>query len=83
MAETFSLGTKLAIGLVRFYQRRISPLFSSRCRYTPTCSQYAIEALKIHGLIKGCWLTIKRVLKCQPLYDGGYDPVPPNNNPHK
>ncbi|CAG9294974.1 membrane protein insertion efficiency factor YidD [Celerinatantimonas diazotrophica] len=67
----------LLIGLIRFYQLAISPLIGPRCRFTPTCSNYAIEALKVHGLIKGSWLSIKRLLKCQPLHSGGYDPVPP------
>lgn len=83
MAKTYSLGTKIAISLVRGYQLVISPLIGPRCRFVPTCSQYAIEALKIHGVVKGCWLTLKRILKCHPLCDGGYDPVPPNIHPNK
>ncbi len=78
MAKTYSFATKIAISLVRGYQLTISPLIGQRCRFVPTCSQYAIEALKMHGVLKGCWLTSKRILKCHPLCDGGYDPVPPN-----
>ena len=62
--------------LIRFYQLVISPWFPSSCRYTPTCSQYGIEALKKHGLLKGGWLTIKRLGRCHPWGGQGYDPVP-------
>ena len=64
------------IVLVRFYQLCISPLTPSACRFTPTCSQYALEALRKHGLIKGLWLTVKRLLRCHPWGGSGYDPVP-------
>lgn len=67
---------KLLIGLVRFYQLFISPLKPPSCRFYPTCSSYAIEALKIHGPIKGLWLTLRRVGKCHPLHPGGVDLVP-------
>lgn len=62
--------------LVRFYQLCISPLTPAACRYTPTCSQYAIEALRKHGVIKGGWLAVKRILRCHPWGGSGYDPVP-------
>ena len=62
--------------LIKFYRRFISPILPSSCRYTPTCSQYAIEALQKHGLMKGVWLTIKRILSCNPWGGSGYDPVP-------
>ncbi|ELY9176242.1 membrane protein insertion efficiency factor YidD [Escherichia coli] len=61
----------------RVYQRLISPLLGPHCRFTPTCSSYGIEALRRFGVIKGSWLTVKRVLKCHPLHPGGDDPVPP------
>ena len=64
------------IGLVKFYQHFISPLTPSACRYTPTCSQYTLEALQKHGHIKGTWLGIKRIARCQPWGGSGYDPVP-------
>ncbi len=67
---------RLLIALVRFYQKRISPTKIPCCRFTPTCSQYAIEALEKHGAIKGTALAIWRVLRCSPLCKGGYDPVP-------
>ncbi|RYJ41881.1 membrane protein insertion efficiency factor YidD [Flavobacterium beibuense] len=62
--------------LIRFYQGAISPFLPSACRYTPTCSQYTIEALQIHGLFKGGWLGIKRIVSCNPWGGRGYDPVP-------
>lgn len=68
---------KIATSLLRTYQLLISPLLGPRCRFTPSCSQYAIEAINLHGVIKGCWLGCKRLLKCHPLNHGGYDPVPP------
>ncbi|OXS16180.1 membrane protein insertion efficiency factor YidD [Zobellella denitrificans] len=66
----------LSIGLIRLYQLVISPLLGPRCRFTPTCSQYAIEAIRLHGFLKGGWLTVKRLLKCHPLGPSGHDPVP-------
>lgn len=62
--------------LVRFYQLCISPLTPPSCRFTPTCSQYAIEALRKHGPIKGLYLTVRRLLRCHPWGGSGYDPVP-------
>ncbi|MBR2367861.1 MAG: membrane protein insertion efficiency factor YidD [Alistipes sp.] len=64
------------IALVRIYQLAISPLKPPSCRFTPTCSQYAIEALRKHGAIKGLYLTIRRLLRCHPWGGSGYDPVP-------
>lgn len=61
---------------IRFYQLCISPLLPPQCIYTPTCSQYAIEAINKYGVIKGGYLAIKRILRCHPWHEGGYDPVP-------
>lgn len=64
---------------VRFYRRRISPLFPPRCRFIPTCSEYALLALEKYGAAKGLWLTVKRISKCHPFHRGEhdyYDPVP-------
>lgn len=63
-------------GLILLYQRLISPLFPPSCRFTPTCSNYALQALDRHGVIKGGWLAVKRVSRCHPWHEGGYDPVP-------
>ena len=62
---------------VYFYKYAISPLTSPSCRHEPTCSQYAIDAIKIHGPFKGFWLTTKRIARCHPWGTSGYDPVPP------
>mgnify|MGYP004542461289 FL=1 len=64
------------IFFVTLYRRIISPLKPPCCRFTPTCSEYAIEAFRRFGAVKGLWLAIKRVCRCNPFYDGGYDPVP-------
>jgi len=66
----------LALAIIRFYQRRISPGRPPACRFLPTCSQYAYEALERHGLVKGAALTLGRLLRCHPWNPGGYDPVP-------
>ncbi len=66
----------LLIVPVKIYQMAISPMLGQSCRYTPTCSTYAIEALKKHGPIKGFWLGLKRILSCHPWGGHGYDPVP-------
>ncbi|MBB68949.1 MAG: membrane protein insertion efficiency factor YidD [Flavobacteriaceae bacterium] len=67
---------KPLIAIIKSYQKWISPLLPARCRYQPTCSQYCIEALSIHGLFKGFFLGIRRVLRCHPWGGSGHDPVP-------
>ena len=62
--------------LIRVYQVALSPLLGPNCRYYPTCSQYAIEAIETHGSLRGAWLTIKRISRCHPWHEGGFDPVP-------
>jgi len=69
--------------LIRFYQEAISPFTPSTCRFEPTCSSYFLEALKVHGLIKGFYLGIKRILSCHPWGKSGYDPVPEKKCTHK
>lgn len=64
------------LALIKFYQNCISPLLPPTCRYTPTCSQYAVEAIKKYGPLKGGWLALKRILRCHPFGGSGYDPVP-------
>lgn len=63
-------------GLIRLYQRLLSPGLGTNCRYLPTCSQYAYEAVELHGAVKGSWLALRRLGRCHPLHQGGYDPVP-------
>ena len=65
------------IKAIRFYQRRISPLFPPKCRYYPTCSHYALEAIEVHGVFKGMLLAIGRLMRCNIFFPGGVDPVPP------
>ncbi|MEE0893497.1 MAG: membrane protein insertion efficiency factor YidD [Treponema sp.] len=67
---------KFFVLLIRFYQICISPFFPPCCRFTPSCSQYSLEAIQKHGPIKGLYLAIKRILRCNPYCKGGYDPVP-------
>ena len=68
--------TKFFCSIIIFYQKYISPLFPACCRFKPTCSQYALEAIKKYGIVKGSFLAIKRILRCNPFCNGGYDPVP-------
>ncbi|WP_084631331.1 membrane protein insertion efficiency factor YidD [Ferrimonas senticii] len=77
MAQTYSPLQRILIGFVRCYQRWISPLLGPNCRFSPTCSQYSVEAISRHGVLYGCWLTIARIIRCHPLNEGGHDPVPP------
>lgn len=71
-----SLVSKFLIGLIKLYQITLSPFIGRSCRYTPTCSNYGIEAIQKYGPLKGSWLTLKRVLSCNPWGGSGYDPVP-------
>ncbi|MFL5758858.1 MAG: membrane protein insertion efficiency factor YidD [Thermomicrobiales bacterium] len=66
---------RIPLGLIRFYQIAISPIFPPSCRFTPTCSQYGYEAIAKYGIIKGGWLTVRRIARCHPFSRGGYDPV--------
>lgn len=67
---------KFFIALFRLYKRAISPMLPPACRFTPTCSEYAIEAFEKKGLFKASWMTIMRIAKCHPFHPGGYDPLP-------
>jgi len=62
---------------VWLYQKLVSPLKPRTCRFHPSCSQYALEALRVHGALRGSWLTLRRLLRCHPLCEPGFDPVPP------
>lgn len=68
--------TAVALGLIRAYQRWVSPAFGSACRYEPSCSEYAHEAVERYGVIRGSWMAMRRVARCHPWRAGGYDPVP-------
>ena len=70
---------KAMLAVIRFYRRRISPYLPPMCRYYPTCSNYALEAIEIHGAFKGGLLALRRFLRCNILFPGGYDPVPGKN----
>ena len=67
---------KISIGLIRFYQRYISPLTGPTCRFHPTCSHYTLQAIEKYGTFKGGWLGLRRILRCHPFHPGGHDPVP-------
>lgn len=80
MASVYTFIRSLLVTLlvipIRFYRQYVSPLTPPSCRFTPTCSQYALEALQKHGPFKGLWLTVRRILRCHPWGGSGYDPVP-------
>lgn len=74
------MSKKVLLFLIRGYRHYISPLFPPSCRFQPTCSQYALEAIERFGVVKGGWLAIQRIFRCHPLHPGGYDPVPPHQH---
>jgi putative membrane protein insertion efficiency factor len=67
---------QLALGLIKLYQNTVSKVLPSVCRFQPTCSQYAAEAIKKYGITRGSWLAARRIIRCNPFSEGGYDPVP-------
>lgn len=71
------IAARMLIAIIRVYQWTLSPLLPNCCRFEPTCSRYAVEALRLHGFWRGSWLTCRRLLRCQPFCRGGFDPVPP------
>ncbi|MGI6220884.1 MAG: membrane protein insertion efficiency factor YidD [Coriobacteriales bacterium] len=71
-----SIPKYIVLGLIRFYRACISPLLPPSCRYVPTCSEYAIIAVQRYGALKGSFLALKRIGRCHPFHEGGYDPVP-------
>lgn len=76
MRRPLGVPARLAMGMVRLYQRMVSPFLPPVCRFRPTCSQYAAEAVSRYGLCRGAWLAARRLLRCGPWHPGGYDPVP-------
>ena len=78
-AERERLHIRLVLAPIRLYQRLISPALPRRCKYHPTCSQYAVEAVERYGILRGTVLAAWRILRCNPFSHGGYDPVPPKN----
>lgn len=70
------VAARFGLSLIRFYQRKISPLTPASCRYRPTCSQYTLEAIQKYGLLRGGWMGTRRISRCHPFHPGGYDPVP-------
>jgi uncharacterized protein len=71
-----TLGQRIFLGIIRFYQRFLSPLLGGNCRYYPTCSHYTYEAIEKYGVTKGGWMGLRRIMRCHPWHEGGYDPVP-------
>jgi uncharacterized protein len=74
MRKLLQLTQAVCLGMVRFYQRAISPLLGNNCRFSPTCSQYMIEAIEKYGVLRGVWKGTKRICRCHPFTPGGYDP---------
>ena len=73
-------GTRPLLAALAVYRRWVSPLLGERCRFAPSCSAYAVQALSTHGLLRGSWLAVRRVGRCHPFHPGGYDPVPPGRS---
>jgi putative membrane protein insertion efficiency factor len=76
MGSKLELPQRAGAALIRGYQRFVSPALPPRCRFTPSCSQYTLEAVERYGLVKGSWLGARRLIRCHPFHPGGYDPVP-------
>jgi putative membrane protein insertion efficiency factor len=77
VSGTPGLIARVLLAVVAFYRRWISPLLGPRCRFAPSCSAYAAEAIGVHGAGRGSWLALRRLLRCHPFHPGGHDPVPP------
>ena len=67
---------RVLMGSIRVYQKVLSPAFGGNCRYYPSCSEYGYDAIRLHGAGRGSWMAVKRIGRCQPFHEGGYDPVP-------
>ena len=77
------VSARVLMGGIRLYQRTLSPVLGPKCRFHPSCSRYAYEAIEVHGTLKGSWLATKRIGRCQPFSPGGLDPVPPRSMPDR
>lgn len=75
-----SAGAAMLLAVLRLYRRFISPLLGPRCRFYPSCSAYAMEAVQVHGALYGTWLAMRRLMRCHPFHPGGLDPVPPRRS---
>ena len=73
--------SRLLLAAIRGYRYLLSPWWGGQCRFTPTCSEYAMDAIREHGSLGGLWLAIRRISKCHPWHQGGFDPVPPESRP--
>lgn len=82
MAQVEKAMRRILIGFIKFYRLFISPFLGPHCRYAPTCSCYAMEALEKHGVLRGSWLSIRRILRCHPWGGSGFDPVPEVQQKH-
>ncbi|WP_105201191.1 MULTISPECIES: membrane protein insertion efficiency factor YidD [unclassified Pseudoalteromonas] len=82
LAFILAIPKNTLITVIKVYQKWISPMLGPNCRFNPSCSSYALQAIKLHGAIKGSWLAVKRIVKCHPLHAGGDDPVPGKRNHH-
>lgn len=71
----------VAVALIRLYQLTLSRVLGGQCRFTPSCSAYAMEAVRVHGTLRGSWMGFRRILRCNPFHPGGHDPVPPPRSP--
>ena len=77
-----SVASRVLVALIAGYRRFVSPLLAPRCRFEPSCSAYALEAVRSHGALRGSWLAVRRVGRCHPFHPGGFDPVPPARQGH-
>ncbi|MEM0515715.1 membrane protein insertion efficiency factor YidD [Pseudoalteromonas sp. YIC-827] len=82
LAFILAIPKNTLITVIKVYQKWISPMLGPNCRFNPSCSSYALQAIKLHGALKGSWLAVKRIVKCHPLHAGGDDPVPGKRNHH-